>query len=113
MDAIEPLPDDHKRPVSFIITVAEFRELMRSAMYRADDLAATDGETADVLRSAAWKLGEAWKEGDAPETLHCVRCGRKYRHDERDQLVDAGEGKLKCDPKGPLWDACMRVYNAV
>jgi hypothetical protein len=45
--------------------------------------------------------------------LHCVRCGRKYRPDERAELVDAGNGQLKCKPGGTNYDACMRQYNTV
>lgn len=74
---------------------------------------------------AAWVLAYAERLAEAarrtlehteaatPEQVTCVRCGRKYRPDERGQLVDAGEGKLKCDPTGPRYDACMRIYNTV
>jgi hypothetical protein len=82
----DALPDHHKRALSFVITVAEFRELMRAAMYRADDIAATDGPTAYVLRSAAWKLGEAWNDADpepagasAAQLTKCAICGRTPR----------------------------------
>lgn len=57
-------------------------------------------------------LAEADAEEYTQAVYNCSRCGRKYRTSERDQLVDAGAGKLKCDPHGPLYDACMRLYNA-
>ncbi|MFF1812399.1 hypothetical protein ACFVXW_25360 [Streptomyces sp. NPDC058251] len=76
-----------------------------AAAQRANDFGAFLMLMADAGLSVA-----AEKEAG---TLHCYRCGRKYRLNERDQLVDAGAGKLKCDPKGPLYDACMSTYNTV
>lgn len=46
------------------------------------------------------------------ETLHCYRCGRKYRLDEREQLEPTTEGQFKCAWNGPHHAACMRALHA-
>jgi hypothetical protein len=111
----EFLPDDRTVTLAVTLTTAEVRELIRAAAYRADDLKAKADPTGEVLEAAYQKVGDAFNVavGSEPATLNCYRCGRKYRLNERDQLVDAGAGKLKCDPKGPLYDACMSTYNTV
>lgn len=56
----ETLPDDHTRTLALALTVAEFRELMRSVGYRSAELADDDPMVA-ALANIQEKVGHAWE----------------------------------------------------
>lgn len=59
-DAPETLPDDHTRTLALTLTVAEFRELMRSVGYRSAELA-DDDPLVTALDNIQAKVGHAWE----------------------------------------------------
>ncbi|MFF4952290.1 hypothetical protein [Streptomyces chattanoogensis] len=63
-DEPETLPDDHTREVSFSLTVAEFREIMRAAAYREAELISQHDPAAVPLRAVLDRLGGAWNAAE-------------------------------------------------
>lgn len=96
---VRTLPDDHTRALALTITVAEFRELMRAAMYRVGELGTR--HAAVVLEGAANKLGAAWnaaEEDETPTVCAAAECGRTR---PRWTMEEVG-GALVCSPKNAM-----------
>ncbi|MFJ9318816.1 hypothetical protein [Streptomyces globisporus] len=109
-DEAKTLPDDFEMTMSVTLTTAEFRELMRSAAYRA---AKSSGKLAELLNAGVTKLGDAWnaatEDQDAPHAL-CSRCGRDVPRRFLAKLIEKQGGGLACSPLDPENQAeCQRI----
>ncbi|MEW2302588.1 hypothetical protein AB0958_21890 [Streptomyces sp. NPDC006655] len=111
----ETLPDDHTRELTLSLTVAEFREVMRSVAYRSAGLADSDPLVA-LLDGAQEKIGAAWVTADPehPASGPLALCTRCRRHVAEGLTRKTVSGAVVCSPDNPTsYDECQRVYNGV
>jgi hypothetical protein len=85
----ETLPDDHTRTLALTLTVAEFRELMRSVGYRSAELE-DDDPMVTALANIQEKVGHAW-EAAGPSGALTEYMQRKATRDSVEPQVEFAE----------------------